>query len=318
MEKRILNPATFVFRREYAMLAVLIVLVAAFSISSDKFFSVNNFLSIVNNAAIGGIIALGMTYVLMIGGIDLSVGSVVSLTTVMLGQFLVHYPVDTWLAMLIALLTGVTVGFLNGLLVVEAGVPAFIATLGMMMMVQSVASFITQGATTSLSDFRTIVLLGQGYMGPVPIPVLLFVIATITLHVLLTRTIFGVKVRAVGGNAEATRLMGLNVRAIQYAVYTMSGLMASLAGILVAGRLSMASSQAGSGWELQAITVAVLGGTSLFGGQGTISGTFIGALMVSVLFNGLVMLGVPYFYQLVATGCILIAAMVLNEFLRKG
>lgn len=299
------------------MLAVLVLLVAFFSLASNRFLSVTSVLKILNDAAVVGIMALGMTFVLILAGVDLSVGSVVTLTTVIVGTFLVTLPIAVPLAMLLALITGVTVGLANGAIVSRLGVPPIITTLGTLSIVQSVASFITQGAITSLSDFDAVTFFGQGHLGIVPVPVIILLGLAVVCHVLLTRTRFGVTVRAIGTNRLASQLMGIDVSGYTIAVYALCGFLASVAGLIVAGRIAAASSQAGVGLELPAIAAAVLGGTSLFGGSGSILGTLVGAVILQVLFSGLILLGVPFFYQLVATGVVLILAVAFNEALRR-
>lgn len=301
----------------YSMPLVLVLLAVFFAITARYFFTVSNALTITNHAAVGGTLALGMTFVLIVGGIDLSVGSVVTLTTVVLGLCLVDFGLDTWLALPLGLMTGCVIGLANGLLVVKTNVPPVIVTLGMMYMMQSVASFITRGAITSLAEFSVVTFLGQGYVGAIPVPALILLSLTIICYILLTRTTFGAYVRAIGGNRDASVVMGLEVARYQIAVYVLSGLMASIAGVMVAGRLSMSSAQTGLGLELPAIAAAVLGGTSLVGGEGTVFGTLIGALIISVVFNGLILLGLPFFYQLVATGCVLVLAVAFNEAIRR-
>lgn len=186
-----------------------------------------------------------------------------------------------------------------------------------MSIVQSIAPFATRGAIISISDFPSITFLGQGRIGGVPVPAIILIVLTIISYILLQSTTFGTYLRAIGGNRQATMLMGVNVAAFEVATYMLSGLMAGIAGLMQAGRLSMGSSQAGLGLELPAIAAAVLGGTSLFGGYGTIAGTFVGALIISVLFNGLILIGVPFFYQLLATGVVLILAVAFNEAIRE-
>jgi ribose/xylose/arabinose/galactoside ABC-type transport system permease subunit len=303
--------------REFSMLAVLLLLMAFFSVASNRFLSVANVLKILNDTAVVGILALGMTFVLIIAGVDLSVGSIVTMTTVVIGTFLVTLPVALPIALVLGLLTGPVIGLANGLIIARLGVPPIITTLGMLSIVQSLASYITQGAITSLSDFEPVTFLGAGHVGAIPVPVVILLALTAICHILLTRTSFGARVRGIGTNRRASSLMGINVAGYTMAVYALSGLLASVAGLIVAGRIAAASSQAGVGLELPAIASVVLGGTSLFGGSGSILGTLVGALILSVLFSGLILLGLPFFYQLVATGLVLVLAIAANEALRR-
>jgi ribose/xylose/arabinose/galactoside ABC-type transport system permease subunit len=303
--------------REFSMLAVLLLFVAFFSVTSNRFLSVANMLKILNDTAVVGILALGMTFILIIAGVDLSVGSIVTMTTVVIGTFLVTLPVALPLALVLGLLTGPLIGIANGLIIARLGVPPIITTLGVLSIVQSLASYTTQGAITSLSDFEPVTFLGAGHVGAIPVPVVILLGLTAICHILLTRTSFGARLRGIGTNRRATALMGINVAGYTMAAYALSGLLASVAGLIVAGRIAAASSQAGVGLELPAIASVILGGTSLFGGSGSILGTLVGALILSVLFSGLILLGLPFFYQLVATGVVLILAIGFNETLRR-
>jgi ribose transport system permease protein len=258
-----------------------------------------------------------MTFILIIAGVDLSVGSIVTMTTVVIGTFLVTLPVALPLALVLGLLTGPLIGIANGLIIARLGVPPIITTLGVLSIVQSLASYTTQGAITSLSDFEPVTFLGAGHVGAIPVPVVILLGLTAICHILLTRTSFGARLRGIGTNRRATALMGINVAGYTMAAYALSGLLASVAGLIVAGRIAAASSQAGVGLELPAIASVILGGTSLFGGSGSILGTLVGALILSVLFSGLILLGLPFFYQLVATGVVLILAIGFNETLRR-
>jgi ribose/xylose/arabinose/galactoside ABC-type transport system permease subunit len=302
---------------QYGMLGVLVLLTILFSIASSQFLTVNNGLTIANNAAVAGLLALGQTWVLVARGIDLSVGSLVTMTTVMLGVLLVGFPIGAPLAILVVLLAGAAFGALNGILVVRARVPAIIVTLGTLYAWQSVAQFITGGATTSLAGVPEVVYVGQGYLGGIPVAAIVWISATAICHILFTRTRFGTYVRAVGGNSEASTVMGLDVGTIQIAVFALSGLLAAVAGIVVAGQNAYASSQAGVGLELRSIAAAVLGGTSLAGGSGSIAGTLVGVLIFSVIFDGLILIGVPFFYQLVVTGVVLVVAVAFNQMVRR-
>ena len=302
--------------RDLAIPIVLLVLIAVFGIANPRFLSTYNLLTIINDASVVGTLALGMTFVLILAGIDLSVGSVVTLTTVVLGVVLVKVGLPTPVGILLGLLTGALVGLINGLIIVKARVPAIITTLGTLSIGSGVAFLITEGATISLRKFDVLTTIGQGRIGSVPIPAIILLVLAIGCHILLTRTTVGTRVRAIGSNRNASHVMGLGVQRYTVGVYVLSGFLASIGGLIVAGRLSVASATAGNQLELSAIAAAVLGGTSLFGGQGTIIGTLVGAIILSVLLNGLILLGVPFFYQLVATGSAIVLAVAFNEALR--
>jgi ribose transport system permease protein len=298
---------------ELAIPLVLLVLVGLFGAVNPRFLSPTNLLTIVNDASVVGTLALGMTFVLILGGIDLSVGGVVSLTTVVLGVTLVDLQIPIAASLVLALAVGTGIGMANGLLVVKARVPAIIATLGMLSILQGVTFLITEGATTSLRKFALLTIIGQGRVGSIPLPAIILVALAAGCHLLLTRTTLGTRLRAIGSNRNASRLMGLGIERHTIGIYALSGFLAAVAGFIVAGRLSVASATAGNQLELSAITAAVLGGTGLSGGHGTFVGTLTGAIMLSVLLNGLILLGVPFFYQLVATGAALVLAVAVNE-----
>jgi ribose transport system permease protein len=303
--------------REAAIPLFLLALVAVFALSTDTFFSLRNLLQIANSAAVVGLLALGMTFVLILGGIDLSVGAVATLTTVIVGLALRNAELPFAVAVVLGLLTGTLVGLVNGAIVVLARVPAIIVTLGTMTIVDSVALWITDGAITSLRRFAALNFVGQGYVGPVPVPVIILVVLAAACWALLAFTAIGRRIKAIGHNRAAAYLMGLDVAAYTIGVYALCGLLAGAGGIVIAGQLSSSSADAGEGRELAAITAAVLGGTSLLGGHGTIIGTLAGALILSVLLNGLIQLGVHFFWQLLATGLVLIAAVAFHEALRR-
>lgn len=302
----------------YAMPIVLLVIGAFFAVASDRFLTGDNLLTILTDASVTGTLAFGMTFVLITAGIDLSVGATVTLVTVVLGTLLVDQQVPVAAAIALVLIVGAVVGGANGLIIVHAGVPPLIVTLGMLTILQGIASKISEGAITALSDYPAITWFGNGRIGFLPAAALILLVLAAVCHIALTRTTFGAKVRAIGANANASRLMGLDVNGVIVTVYALSGLLAAVAGLIMAGKLSAGSAEAGQGLELPAIAAAVLGGTSLFGGRGSIGGTLVGALILSVVFNGLVLLGVPFFYQLVITGTVLVAAVGVQQWWTSG
>jgi ribose transport system permease protein len=292
-------------------------LVAFFSLTTDRFLTLPNLITVVTDASVVGILAVGMTFVLVLGGIDLSVGAVVTMTTVALGVLLRHWGVPQAPAIALVICGGGLIGILNGGVVVFLKVPAIIATLGTMSILNGIALLITGGATESLRRFDALNFLGQGWIGTVPTPAVLLIVVVVAAHVFLTLTVPGTKLRAIGENQVASHLMGLRISAYTLFVYLGCGVTATVAGLVVAGRLASASAQAGLGLELSAITAAVLGGTALTGGKGTVIGTLAGALILSVLLNGLIHLGVPFFWQLIATGTALVTAVAFHEWLKR-
>lgn len=308
--RRLLQPSS-------VSLFLLVVLTIAFSLTAPNFLTVSNALNILNGTAVVGILAFGITFVLMAAGIDLSVGAVATLAGIVVGLALTRLGSPFAVAVSLALATGIVFGVANGLLVVKARIPPIIATLGTMSIGYSVAQFATNGNMTSLRRFSEITFIGQGFIAGVPFPAILMIALLIVCHLLLTRTAFGIRLRAVGTNRRAADLMGLSVERHSIAVYALSGLLASIGGLVITARLSGFSPNAGVNNELPAIAAAVLGGTSLLGGYGSIIGTLIGALTLNVLFNGLIFLRVPHFYQLVATGAVLALGVAVNEWLRR-
>jgi ribose transport system permease protein len=299
--------------RAFALPTILLAVSLAFGLANDQFFTRENLLTILTDASVTGTLAFGMTFVLILAGIDLSVGSIVTITTVVLGTLVVEQQLPVGVAMALVLLFGCAIGVVNGLVVSKASVPPLIATLGMLTVLAGLASLISGGEITSLATYDSVTWLGEGRVAGVTVAALLLLALALLCHVLLTHTSFGTSVKAIGTNSTASRLMGLDVTGVTVAVYGLSGLLAAVAGLVVAGRLAAGSAEAGTGLELPAIAAAVLGGTSLFGGRGSIVGTLMGALILSVLFNGLILIGLEFFYQLVVTGVVLVLAVAANE-----
>ncbi len=256
-----------------------------------------------------------MTYVIISGGIDLSVGSIVALSGVALGAALQDgQPLPVALA--IALLVGGGCGLVNGAIISWGGLPPFIVTLGMMSIARGGALLFTEGRPVSgfEAGFRS---LATSHVGPIPAPIVITLVVYLLAHLVLTRTTFGRYVYAIGGNEEATRLSGVSVRLHKSMIYAVSGLMSAVAAILLTARLNSAQPIAGMMYELDAIAATVIGGTSLSGGEGSLAGTLIGALIMGVLRNGLNLLGVSSFLQQIVIGAVIIAAVLVDTVLKK-
>ena len=303
--------------------AALIVLFVGFSLASPNFFSFSNITGILLATAVNGVLALGVTFVIVSSGIDLSIGTVMTFSAVMTGIFIAFWKLPVPLGVLGGLLAGGACGLVNGVFIAKMKIPPFIATLGMMM--------VTKGLSLVLSGLKPIYfndtpifnqiamgsLLGEIIPGfSIPNAVLILFGAAIIASLILTKTILGRYDCAIGSNEEATRLSGVNVDRWKIAIYSLCGLFAGLAGVIMASRLNSAQPALGAGYELDAIAAAVIGGTSLSGGEGTIVGTIIGAFIMSVLTNGLRILSVPQEWQMVVTGGIVIAA-VYADILRR-
>lgn len=293
------------------LLALCVVLWAA----TPHFLTVSNLLNVLEQTTINAIVAVGMTFVIISGGIDLSVGSVVALSGIALGQALgAGLPPPA--AIVIALVVGLSSGFANGLLVTFGRLPPFIATLGMMSVARGAALMLAEGRPISgfSEGFRT---LATGRVLMVPAPVIITVLIYTAAHFVLGRTVFGRATYAIGGNEEAARLSGVQVRFHKTMIYGVAGLMSAAAAVVLTARLNSAQPTAGTMYELDAIAATVIGGTSLMGGEGSLMGALIGALIMGVLRNGLNLLNVSSFFQQVVIGVVIIGAVLVDMSLKR-
>jgi ribose transport system permease protein len=294
------------------LIALLAVCIGLAFISRD-FLTVGNLLDVTRQVSINAVISFGMTLAILLGGIDLSVGSILAVASV-LTALLMKAGCDAALATLLGILAGAAMGALNGVVIAKGRVAPFIATLGMMTLLRGVALVLSNGSPISgfSSDFFS--LLGGGYVARlIPVPVVWMLAMFGLFWFVLTKTVFGRHVYATGGNPEAALLSGVKTDGVQIIVYTLSGAMAAMAGVILTSRLDSAQPTAGTGYELDAITAVVLGGTSLAGGRGWIFGTLVGALLIGVLNNGLNLMGVSAFYQQVIKGSVILLAVLLDR-----
>lgn len=298
------------YARQFGTLAGLVGLCVVLWILTPHFLTVSNLLNVAQQTSINAIIAVGLTFVIISGGIDLSVGSIVAFSGVVLGSLL-HQEVPFPVALLGGLATGMACGLVNGLLITLGRLPPFIATLGMMSVARGSALLFTDGRPISgfPEGFRS---LATGEVFYVPVPVLLMAGVYVIAHFVLRRTRFGRYVYAIGGNEEAALLSGVPVRFHKTMVYGVGGALAGLAAMLLTARLNSAQPIAGINYELDAIAATVIGGTSLMGGQGSVVGTLIGALIMGVLRNGLNLLGVSSFIQQLVIGAVIILAVLMD------
>jgi ribose transport system permease protein len=303
------------YARQLGTLSGLLGLVLVLWALTPHFLTVSNLLNVAEQAAIIAIVAVGMTFVIITGGIDLSVGSVLAFAGVVMAEVL-HKDVPLPLALAVALGTGLFCGLLNGALITVGRLPPFIATLGMMSVARGTALMFTEGRPVSgfSGSFRS---LATGELVGLPVSVVIMVGVYAVAHVVLTRTKLGRYTYAIGGNEEAALLSGVNVRVYKAAVYGISGMLSGLAAVLLTARLNSAQPIAGMMYELDAIAATVIGGTSLLGGEGTVVGTLIGALIMAVLRNGLNLLGVSSFIQQVVIGSVIIAAVLVDMWLKR-
>ncbi|MCR8987810.1 ribose ABC transporter permease [Brevibacillus laterosporus] len=289
----------------------LFLLVIILSIVSSDFLTVSNIFNVLRQVSINALIAFGMTFVILTGGIDLSVGSTLALSSA-LSAGLMASGGDPFLAIVVGLLAGLVMGAFNGILVAKGNVAPFIATLATMTVFRGLTLVYTEGKPiTGLPD--TFGLVGKSFFLQIPMPVIWMLLSFVALYFILKHTTFGRHVYALGSNEEATRLSGVSTTKVKIWVYSISGLFASLAGIILTSRLNSAQPTAGTSYELDAIAAVVLGGTSLSGGKGWIVGTLIGAMIIGVLNNGLNLLNVSSFYQLVAKGTVILIAVLLDR-----
>ena len=304
--------------------ASLIVLVAGFSLASPNFFQVTNIMAILQATSVNGVLAVGVTLIIITGGIDLSIGTLMTFCAVMTGVVLTWAGMPLLLGVLTSIATGALCGLISGTFVAKMKIPPFIATLGMMLMLKGLSLIVTGTKPIYFNDTPGFSEIAQGSLigrivpaFPVPNGVLILFIVSAAVAWILGRTVLGRYTFALGSNEEAVRLSGVNTDAWKMAIYALAGGICGIAGLLIASRLNSAQPALGLGYELEAIAAVVIGGTSLAGGRGTILGTLIGALIMSVLTNGLRVMSVAPEWQTVVTGAIIVAAVYADQ-LRRG
>lgn len=301
-----------IFRqRESAIFLALVAIMVVITIVAPQFATSGNIYRVSRQISFVAIAALGVFTVILTGGIDLSLGSTIGLSGVACGLSMAA-GVHPLLAILIGMLTGFSVGIINGVLVSYVGITPFIVTLGMLSIARGSIWIVTKGWPVENIDDRILVL-GQGDLLGIPVPVIIMLVVALVIHFLMRQTVFGRRVYAIGGNEEATRLSGIDVQKIKCLAYGISGLLASITGIILVARFSSAQTSSGEGWELDAIAAAVIGGTSLAGGAGSVVGVLIGAAIMGVIRNGLVLMRVSAYWQTAIMGLIVILAAVIDR-----
>ncbi|EJH13560.1 hypothetical protein SPAR161_1186 [Streptococcus pneumoniae GA60080] len=300
---------------ELTTVIALIILMAVITIINSNFLTANNLLNLLLQVTSNALIAFGMTFVILTGGIDLSVGSILALSSALTAGLL-GSGMPVTLAILISLILGCILGMMNGLLISYGKLAPFIVTLATMTIFRGATLVYTNGnpITKGLSDTFLFQFLGQGYIVGIPFPVIIMFIVFIVLYVLLHKTAFGKSVYAIGGNEKAAYISGVKLNKVKIIIYSISGIMASISGLIITSRLSSAQPTAGASYEMDAIAAVVLGGTSLSGGKGRILGTLIGALIIGVLNNGLNIIGVSAFWQQVVKGVVILIAVLIDRF----
>ncbi len=300
---------------DFGLVIALVVISGALALACPQFLTSGNLINVVRQISLNGILAVGVTYVLLTGGVDLSLGSMVALTGVVAASF-AHpgdWPVLVPIAM--GVLAGIFCGFVNGVVVTRGHIAPFIVTLGMMTVARGLALVLSSGKPVSnLSD--TFTSLGSDVLG-LPIPVLILIVLAVLSRLFLANTRPGRYVYAVGGNEEAARAAGISVNAVKTFAYTICGAFAGIAGVILAARITTGQPNAGVAYELDAIAAAVIGGTSLSGGVGGVGGTLLGALLMGVINNGLDLLNVSSYYQQIIKGVIIVGAVWLDKRQRK-
>lgn len=320
------------FLRKYAIVVIFLAMCVAMSMMTSAFYQPNNLVNVVRQISVVGIIAIGVTMVIITTGIDLSSGSVLALAAVLAASFGqqpdwhdAKYPGMVFplvIPILVALLVGILSGAINGGLIARFKIPPFIATLGMMTVARGVALLYSNRPVSGLTDsynfigqgeiFKVFPVEGRPPLG-LPVPVIILAVVAILSHIMLTRTRFGRYIYAIGGNEQAALISGLNIGRIKIGVYAIAGLLSGLAGLVLSSRIGSGQPGLGLGYELDAIASAVIGGTSLSGGVGTIWGTIIGALIIGVLNNGLDLLNVSAYWQTIVKGSIIVMAVIIDE-----
>lgn len=293
----------------------LIVLALITTVMNPSFLDPNNLLNLLRQVSINGLIAFGMTFVILTGGIDLSVGAILALTSA-LSAMMITSGVPTLIAMLIGIIFGGRLGGLNGLIITKGGAAPFIASLATMTIFRGATYVFTNGnpiTSKAMNNSFIFQFIGRGYFFGIPVPVIIMLISFFILYILLHKMTFGRKTYALGGNEKAAFVSGIKVNITKTWIYVISGIMSSAAGMILISRLSSAQPDAGTGFEMDAIAAVVLGGTSLAGGRGRIFGTLIGALIIGTLNNGMNLIGISSFYQQIVKGIVIIIAVLLDR-----
>lgn len=302
--------------RDRAIWLVFVALFIVFSIANNRFYSTSNLITIARQVSMYGIASVGMTFVLLIGGIDLSVGSVITFVNIVCAYLMVNSGFSMVAAVVVSLLLSIVVGMLNGLMISTIGMPAIIATFSTQIIFEGASYLICGGVPVYGFDERFKVI-GQGYLGIIPVPVIIMAVCFVLGSFILNKTYFGRYFYAVGGNEEASQYSGIRVKRIKYLVYGLSGFFAGLAGIVMLSRTNSAQPTAGLGYEFDVITCVVLGGVSVNGGQGKISNMIAGVLIIGILTNGMILLNISTYTQMIVKGLVLALAVGFDSIQSK-
>jgi ribose transport system permease protein len=309
--KGFLNLPTFI--TDYIGMALaLALLLVIFGLSAENFFTLTTFRTIANQVPDITIVAVGMTFVLIIAGIDLSVGSVMALASAVLGLSLVKFNFPLPAAIVVCLVVGILCGTANGLVIIRWKLPAFIVTLGMLEIARGVAYLVTDSRTIYIGG--PVEVIAEASILGLSLPFIIAVVMVVAGQLVLSRTVFGRYLVAIGTNEEAVRLSGIDPRGLKLAVFALCGFLTSIAAVIHTARLSSANPNTGYGLELQAIAAVVIGGTSLMGGRGSVVSSFFGVLIIAVLGTGLAQIGAQESTKRLITGCVIVAAVILDHY----
>jgi ribose/xylose/arabinose/galactoside ABC-type transport system permease subunit len=300
----------------YGILFAWIVLIVIFSVGQPQFLSIKNIFNILRQVAIVGVCSVGMTFVILTAGMDLSVGSIIGVSAVS-GALMMSNGVPPAAAVLICLLIGMLSGLVNALFINGFGIAPIIMTLGMMTSLRG-AAYIICGGYPVYGIPEKYLFIGQGYVGIIPVPVIIMIIVFLIGYFILNKTAFGRSVYGLGGNMEASRLSGVNVKKNIFIIYMMAGALYALAGLILLARVNSGQPKAGDGYEMDVITACILGGISVSGGEGRIGGVIIGVLMMGTLTNGMILLNIPEFWQWVVKGGVLIFAVTIDQLAKRS
>lgn len=300
------------FAEKFATLLGLLLVVLVFSIIKPRFLNIDNIFNLLRQASINGLLALGMTFVVLTGGIDLSVGSVLGAAGIFAALMAQNQQIPWFVAVLVGLAVGFLLGSINGLVVSVLKVPAFIATLGMLTVARGV-TYLASNAQPVPGLSEGFLKIGGGSVGIIPIPVIILVVVLAVCGILLYRCKYGRYIFAVGGNEKAARVSGVKVKTVIWSAYMIAGVLSGLAGVVLTSRVSSGLAMAGQNYETDAIAAVVMGGTSLAGGRGRLWGTVVGVLIIAVLNNGLDMMAVSSYWQLIIKGIIIVAAVMMDS-----
>lgn len=316
INNRALNGIYAYFKDNLGILIGLAAMCLLLSILSPAFATTDNMFNVLRQVSTNANLAFGMTFAIIITGIDLSVGSILAISGTLAAGLLTRNGMNLWLAVLIGILVGTFLGYVNGLIIAKTGMPYFIVTLAMMQIARGAAFVYTNGMPVR-TDNPAFTEIGNGYLGPIPLPIIYTAVFLVACSLLLSKTRFGRYVYAIGGNRDAARFSGINVQKIEILVFTLIGFLSGVSGVVLSARMSSGQPTVGNGFELDAIAAVVLGGTSFSGGIGKIGGTVIGVLVIGILNNGLNLLNINSFWQLIAKGAVILLAVYVDILKKK-